>query len=175
MNKDLLENIIKHVLSNFGVIPSRFVNHSKLKSLMSNDFLLDETLKFKDENDNTFENKIWGCQISSGQQDMKILLGDCATDTSIPEYCLLVQLKSCPAYGLYIINSKELDSEPMIACTLDGKSWLECGTYLQATFLAGIEQVKDVGISYSKCSNYKELHTYMLSFLNFHEATFSNG
>jgi hypothetical protein len=170
MNKVLMENIVRHVFANLAVIPSAFVNVDKTKSLMSKDFLLNDSLSFENES-GIIRNKIWGCQISTEQQELKILLGDCSPEKQTPEYCLVVQLKDAPAYGIYLVCNSE-DSEPLIACTLNGKDWMECQTYLQATFLAGMEQIRDVGLSWNKCSDYKNQYDLMVSFIDFHNAVY---
>lgn len=168
MNNTLKETIIKHILSNFGIIFSSFID---TKSLMSNEFLLSKKISYKNEDGKIIKNDVWGCQISSDQQELKILLSNCG-DKTTPEYCLLVQLKNAPAYGVYFIQSDENDSEAMIACTINGKQWIECQTFLQATFLAGIEQIKDIGLSWNKCISYQEQYNLMISFIEFHESIY---
>src|SRR5574339_296325 len=102
MNPHLRAEIVRHVFSNFGIIPSDFVNKEKTRSLMSKDYLLPETLSFEDEDGIISSNKIWGCQLSADVQEIKILAGDCTMDPDSPEFCMLIQLKNAPAYGLYL-------------------------------------------------------------------------
>lgn len=176
MNKTLMENIVRHVFANLAVIPSNFVNLDRTKFLMDKDFLLHDKISFVTDNEGVIHNKLWGCQISAEQQEIKILLGDCSQEKDIPEYALLVQLKNAPAYGVYLVYNDlvpdKADSEPLIACSLDGKEWLECQTYLQATFLAGMEQIRDIGLSWNKCTNYKIQFESLLSFIKFHNTTY---
>ena len=170
MNRKLMEDIVRHIFANLAVIPSTFVNIDKTKSLMSKDFVLNEMLSFENE-DGIINNKIWGCQISVEQQELKILLGDCSQEKNTPEYCLVVQLKDAPAYGVYLVCEPE-NSEALIACTLNGKEWMECQTYLQATFLAGMEQIRDIGAAWNKCINYKNQYDLMISFIDFHSLVY---
>jgi hypothetical protein len=168
MNLQLMEQIVRHVLSNLLVIPSDFINPDHTKSLMNKDFLLEQKLTFESDGVER-KNSIWGCQLSADQQEIKILLGDCTQDQGPSEFCLLVQMKNAPAYGLYLINcSDTFESEPLIACTMNNKDWMRCGTYLQATFLAGMEQIKDIGLAWNKCINYKDQYQLMLSFIKYH-------
>jgi hypothetical protein len=175
MNRILMEDIVRHILSNLAIIPSSFVDPDKTKSLMSKDYLLPEKISFEAESE-VIKNKVWGCQISVEQQELKFLLGDCTQEKNIPEYCLVVKLKDAPAYGMYLVYNDlvggQVDSEPLIACTLNGKEWMECQTYLQATFLAGMEQVRDVGLGWSKCTDYKENYELLLSFIQFHNTVY---
>lgn len=172
MNKQLMENIVKHIFANLAIIPSTFVKLDKTKSLMSKDFILNETLSFEVD-DVVIKNKIWGCQVSTDQQALKILLGDCSQDKQNKEYCLIVQLINAPAYGIYLACDTN-DSEALIACTVNNKDWMECQTYLQATFLAGMEQIRDVGLSWNKCSEYQQQYQLMVSFINFHDSLFGD-
>jgi hypothetical protein len=71
-----------------------------------------------------------------------------------------------------LVNNPEINSEALIACSLDGKAWMECQTYLQATFLAGMEQVRDVGMNWSKCLDYKVHYESLLTFIKFHHTLY---
>ena len=143
---------------------------------MSKDYLLPETLSFEDEDGIISSNKIWGCQLSADVQEIKILAGDCTMDPDSPEFCMLIQLKNAPAYGLYL-SFKESYENPtdgicMIEYSLDYKGWLECNTFLQSTFLAGMEQLKEIGFAWNKASNYQPQYQSLLSFIKFHSTIY---
>ncbi len=178
MNTRLLEQIVRNILENFKVIPSEFVSDEKTKSLMTNEFLLKDTLSFEVDGVNR-TNKIWGCQIFYSESEFKILLGDCSQEDDIPEFCLIFQLKGTPAYGVYLVYNdlvdKEVPSDPLIACSLNETDWLECNTYLQATFLAGMENLKELGLAWKKCTNYRTQFEMMKSFIKFHESHYYDG
>lgn len=169
MNKALTENIIRHILYNFAILPCSFIDSNKTKSLKSKEFLISETLPFE-YNEENISNHVWACQISAEKQEVKIILGDCKQENNIKEFCLLVELKDAPIYGMYLVINDDMNisSEPLIACSIDGKDWMECQTFLQATFLAGMEQIRDAGFSWNKCSEYKNQYNSMLSFIKFH-------
>lgn len=167
MNLALREEIVKHVFANLGMHYGSYVDTKKTRSLISKDFLLKEKLSFRDSQEQTIQNKVWGCQVSVDKSDLKILVGDCSQSKDLPEYCLIIQLTGSPAYGLYLICSDKVDSEAMIAVNVNNNGWMECGTYLQATFLAGMEQIRDVGMNWNKCTNYQEQFEIMENFLKF--------
>lgn len=171
MNYDLMTEIIQHVFANLGIIQSQFVKLDNTKSLISKDLLLKEKLIFEND-DGTVKNNIWGCQISAEEQEIKILVGDCSSDEDIKSYCLIVKLKDAPAYGLcleYVYSGDDLKKDcPMIAVSVNDKDWMECTTFLQSTFLAGMEQIRDLGLSWSKCLNYDEQYKLMLSFIKYY-------
>lgn len=172
MNLLLRAEIIRHVLANFGVIPSDFVDLNKSNSLLNKEFLISEKLSFEDEDGLDIYNKIWGCQISADIQEIKVLLGDCTQEKDYPEYAMIVQLKNAPAYGLYL-SFKESYSDAssnycFMAYSLDSINWLECNTFLQATFLTGMEQLKEIGYSWNKITNYQSQYNSLLSFIKYH-------
>lgn len=173
MNNSLTEQIVHHILSNFGALPSPFINWEKTQSLIDKQYLLSEKLLFEGEGGQTLHKNVYGCQITvADMKVIKVLLADCTQDKSLPEFCLLVQLQDSPSYGLYLVFNKLVedppDSEPMIAVSLNHKDWMPCNTFLQATFLAGMEQIKDLGHNWSVCTKYQSQYETLQSFINFH-------
>ncbi len=171
MNPVLLEEVVKHVFANFGVIPSYFVNRNKSKTLIASEYLLPDKISF-DLDDQVVRKNVWGCQISADTQELKVLLSDCSQEKGILEFAMVVQLKGAPSYGLYIVCGDGIEPEPLLACSLNGKEWMECNTYLQATFLAGMEQVRDLGLHWNKCNNYEGQYEAMMSFIKYHTALY---
>lgn len=171
MNPNLRAEIVRHVFANFGVIPSNYVN-KKTKSLLTKEWLVPEIISFEDEDGIISEHKIWGCQLSADVQEVKVLLADCTQDDKFPEFCLLIQLKNAPAYGLYLEFHGSFEDPSSSACMLkysiDGKSWADCSTFLQATFLAGMEQIRETGFAWQKITNYKLQHQLLLKFIEHH-------
>lgn len=167
MNRQLLESIVRHVFANLAVIPSEFVNIDKTRSLLEPEWLLKKTLTFTDENEN-HKGQVWGCQLSADTQEVRMLLGDCSQEPGVKEYCLIVSLKNAPSYGLYWIQSDSVENEPLIACSVNGTDWLECNTFLQASFLAGMEQIRETGLAWNKCKSYDEEFAKMISFIEYH-------
>lgn len=169
MNKSLTKEIVYHILSGFGLLWAEFIDLDKIKSIKSVDYLLSEKVSFEDDEGKTIVKKIWGIQLSIENQDLKILITDCSLEKDISEYAALIQLKDTPAYGMYLVTSSDLiDSEALIAVSVDNKNWMQCSTYLQATFLAGMENAKEIGFSWNKCQDYKQQYDLLLSFIKYH-------
>lgn len=173
MNLILREHIIKHILASLRIIPSKFIDQNITKAIMSKEYILDKTFDFIVD-DEVIHNKIWGCQLSAEDRELKIILADCSQETDIFEYCLLVQLKNAPAYASYFVFGDQVDSEALLACNVNESGWLECNTYLQATFLAGMEQLKDINLTWSKCLNYDKQIDLIKSFIEYHDLLFGN-
>lgn len=172
MNHFLLKEIVSHVMANFGVIPSIFVDHEKTNSLMDPAYLISEKILFEEEG-RQYQGKIWGCQLSVAQTEVKVLLGECTTNLEFPQFALVLQSKDAPVYGLYLcyndLSNHPLDSEPDLSVSLNNKDWMDCNTFLQATFLAATEQVRELQLPWKKCIEYKEMHKALLSFMNYHD------
>lgn len=159
MNKDLLDQIIKHIFSLLLIIPSSFVNDKTSKSLKSNNYLLDNEIFFEDNEDG---NKIWGATLSLNDAEIKLILLDCDND----EYCLLVKLTDAPVYCLYY--SPNIDYISMAFIT--NNNWIICNTFLQASFLAAMEKVREFNFSWSKCSTIDEEYKLLISFINYYNS-----
>ena len=172
MNIILTEYIIKHILCGFKVIDSLFIDN-RSKSLLDNNFLLKEKLLFTID-ENLLKNNIWGCLFRIEDNNIKIILGDVSRDSTIKEYCLIIHLHNSPIYGLYIINDNK-DTQALIAHSQNGDEWSVCNMYLQATFLAGMEYIKDYLILPEKCFEYALEYKAMLSFINFHSKIFEDN
>lgn len=173
MNPKLTEEIAYHILAHLGVLPSTFVNRDLTKSIIDKPYLLSEKISLETENGDVLKKNIYGCQAKIGDvKEIKMMLADCTEDKQWPEYCLLVQLKDAPAFGVYLVYSgqseEKVDPEVLIAVSPDKEHWMPCSTYLQATFLAGMEQVRDSGFGWGKCTDYQELYKQLLSFIKFH-------
>ena len=176
MNPVLRAEIVRHIFANFGVIPSDYIDSTKTKSLISKEYLIPEKLSFEDENGVISDNKIWGCQLSASEQEIKVLLADCSQEDDSPEYCLIVQVKNAPVYGVYLTFnesfSRSVGNSCMIAYSLDSNMWIECSTFLQATFLGGMEQIRETGFAWQKISNYQSQYQALTSFIKYHSAIY---
>jgi hypothetical protein len=170
MNVILMEHIVRHILSNFGVVPSSFIDYTQTRSLHSKEFMLEQKLLFRGESGDIIRNPVYGCQVAVDQKEFKILLGDCSQDSEIPEFCLIVQFTDNPSYGVYLVCDPSVDSEALIAVSINEKDWMPCNTFLQATFLAAMEQLKDIGLGWSKCTDYQKNYETLLTMINFHNA-----
>lgn len=168
MNNLLMEQIARHILANLGVLPVSFIDYQKIQSLTTKDFLLNQKLMFKNADGDVIKNSVYGCQITIEQKELKILVGDCSQDKDVPEFCVVSQLTGYPGYGLYMVCDPNLDSEALIAVTVNDKDWMPCTTFLQATFLAAMEQLKDLGLGWVKCTNYQKHYDILLSMIKFH-------
>lgn len=167
MDLVLMEHIVRHIYEGLGLLPAVYLDPFRTQSLATKDFKLhDKKLVFQD-GDRVLHRPIYACQISLGGKDFKIMAGDCSQG-DVPEFCVVIQLTDMPAYGMYLICDPTLDREALIAVSLDNQHWMPCSTFLQATLLAAMEQLKDVAIGWIKCTKYQNQYEQLLSMINFH-------
>lgn len=175
MSKHLTEQIAYHIFASLGILSSNFVDKKSMRSILDKSFLLSEKISFEDEG-KVIRNNVYGCQVTvSDNKELRMLVADCTQDKKYPEFALLVQLKDSPSFGVYSIVNNKVDSETLIAVSADHQNWMPCSVYLQATFLAGMEQTRDVGFGWAKASDYSDQYQQLLSFIKFHHSYYQEA
>lgn len=167
MSYELQEPLIKHILYKLGILSEN--QKKSFNSLLAPYYELKEKIKFSSSDNEIITNKIYGCQISTGSQEIKMILGNLLINNENVkqnDYYLIIHLKDAPYYA--INYSTEFNNE--ICYSLDGKEWANCSMYLQACLLAGMEQISDSGLSWVDCVNYKDEYNSLLSFIDHLEA-----
>jgi len=149
MNKSLEEEIVNHILKNFG-----FNNKLIHNYLIDNNHLLMSDMDLFE--DNEYKSPLWGLSATISDIKFNIFHGMiCDVDGNIS--IIIVNIDNLPTYGIYD------GEEKLIYCKTLESDWMKCSTYLQGTFLAGMEQVKELGIVYDTAN----IHDFdMQSFKN---------
>lgn len=155
MNIHLRNEIVKHIIHNLGI------TDSSMKSLRSNQFLLDKKISFEIDNENVNKD-IFGCEMVFEQKKIVMLLTNCSVDKL--EFSVILDIQDSPRYGLYFSFE---DQESILAVSLNGTEWMQCNTFLQSTFLAGMEQIKDFGFPWKKCANFENEYEVLKSFIEY--------
>lgn len=169
MSAELTEQIIRHVYYCLGVkLPGK---DSLVYSISQPEYLIPQKITYDDGQ----TGDVWGIKFDIADNELSILLADCTQD-NVPEFALLVNLKDTPAYGAYLIykeySAEEMDSAPLIACSVMPESWTECSTYLQATFLMGMEKIREINAPINALSDSEEMYKNLLSFIRFYQERF---
>jgi hypothetical protein len=167
MNIDLTYQIAHHILSGLMVLQSDFVNQINCRALTDQQYLLPEKISFND-GDRIIDNNVYGCQMTFGGKEFKMILADCSSNKDNKEYCLFSQLNGSPPYCIYFNEKDKL--ETLIAVNSTKKFWMPCTIFIQATFLAGMENIKDVAYGWSKCAKYAEEYKQLKSFIDYHNS-----
>lgn len=170
MNSKLTEQIIRHVYNCLGIkLPNKI---NSVHSIMQPEYLLSSKISFDDGT----SNDIWGLEFEVSKSDdmfVKIIIANMA-DGNVPEYAMLVAAKDTPSYACYLAYDEysaadEVSDRPMIACNIQNTSWAECSTYLQASFLCGMEKIREINSSYRRLGN-EALSKQLIEFIKFYHA-----
>lgn len=170
MNRRLTEAMVEHIYESFGIMPSEFISANS-HPLINAAYLLPDKLRFEVDGE-LVQHSVWGCQVNISGKEFKVLLGDCSDETHA--FAMVVCGKDLPSWGLYL-RFDDNAKEAMIGCSVandKNNAWLEASTFLQASFLAGMEQLRDSGMPWVMLSQHKEEFQRLLSFIKFHTATY---
>ena len=136
----LTHEIIAHILYDFGIF-------SDSLSIKKEDFKKSSKFNFEDSGALT-ERFIYSIKSSIENRQLKVYFLDASSKIS-EEYSLLIEIDNLPIYGLYFYEDQE-GERSIISSSLDKKSWFNCSIFLQATFLAGMEQLKELKFPWEK-------------------------
>lgn len=160
MQNKLTNEILFHIYSNIGlVVPTKI-------SLQSNEYLLPQSLELEGGG----KLNLWGSEVSINSSKLELLLAELTEDDREKEYVLVVKLEDCPAYGCYLllestVVDKNVPRHGKIFFSLEKTHWLPTSIYLQASFLAGMEQLKEVPSFWDKLNSETSLVSEMKSLI----------
>lgn len=164
--KPLTQEIVKHIFSKLGVGSNLHLAYS---SIMDDNFLLEKKLCLVNDEDEDVNNNMWSGKITVEEKDFRLLLADCSA-LDEKEYALIISLEDSPEYGCYFSITDPESS--FIACRLNG-FWVQATVYMQATFLAGMEQVKDLSTPWQSNNKTEDLYQKLVEFIKHHDEALS--
>lgn len=88
---------------------------------------------------------------------------------------IVVKLEGQPAYGCALIGSDNFYWSGFIAVEIKPKVWIPANVFIQATFLAGLEQLKELAGQYEKIDDLTEMYALLEEFIAFREKTEEKG
>jgi hypothetical protein len=162
----LAQEIVKHIFTKLGVGNEL---HRAYTSIIDSNFLLDRKLCLINDEDEEINNNMWSCKLTVEEKDFRLLLADCSA-LNDKEYALIISLQGSPEYGCYFSMT---DSESSaIGCLLNG-FWIPATVYMQATFLAGMEQIKDLSMPWQFNDKTDDLYEKLVEFIKHHDEAIS--
>jgi hypothetical protein len=158
MSEQLTNQIVKHVLDNVGITDEKQV------SILQ--FLTDKTIQFDVEDGELATAEVWACQTLVDNVRFRMMYSHLDGDM-----IFVSKLDECPTYGCSLIIDNEItyNLDGFIGLKMNDQNWIPTTIFLQATFLAGMEQLKDLSGGYSKCSDHEDLLSDLKSFISFKE------
>lgn len=157
----LINAIVEHIFTNLGFMDGR------THSLIAEPLKTDDHIAVQDEDQETHY-PVYACETHITQAKI-IMAGVVFTDnsnpTAVPDMAVVVNIEDCPTYGCYLSQG-----EGLIAFTIKDNTWMEANTFLSATFLAGMENLRDVVHPYTQCKDTKSIHQALIAFLKYVDA-----
>jgi len=155
---NLTHEIIKHILSKLGVDNELNKFYS---SITDQAFLSDKKISFVDDAGSEIHQNLWTCKMMVDQKQFAMLFADCSINDD-KQYALVISLEGSPAYGCYFSSNDYNDSA--IYCFLN-ESWLISTIYVQATFLSGMEQIRELNLAWVYNDNIDDLYSKLIKLI----------
>lgn len=166
---EITNAIVKHIFKNLGIFNDVPI------SICNEVFLTDKQISYSGDDGEKFA-LVWACQTSVEGKKLSMICTSLITpnenDVDYIENFVLVKLEGQPAYGCYLIADETATyiDAGFIATELKPKTWIPTTTFLQATFLAGMEQLRDLTSKYDPIPNSEELFGLLKDFISYHES-----
>lgn len=145
--------IVNHIFENLGVTLKNKV------SIKNDSFLTNERIEYTDEDNNSSETLVWGCETTIESSKFIILL----TEFPDNEYFLITKLENCPTYGCHLNPGGDC----IVGFALNPNNWLKANVAIQANFLAGMENLKDISSGWIKLKENKSFFDELRSFVEY--------
>jgi len=160
----LTHEIAAYILEGFGI-------NSNKKSIKTDEYKTSSVIKFEYK-DNIIERNIYSIKSIADDREIKIYFLDISS-SDVEEYAFIIGIDKLPIYGIYFYEEGD-DIRSSICTSADKQNWLECNIFLQATFLAGMESIKELNFVWKWDKNdlseqEKELVFSFIDHYNSHE------
>ena len=160
MNQNLKLEIVNHIFIRFGI---NFSANDYLKQgFIFDNMLCDLKVKVA-ESDVIVEKSLWTAQLQVADSLMRCMICD-LSDDKLNEYALVFRLDNLPLYGIRL--SDDIEDFGTFKYQVSPSKWIPASTFLQATVLAGIEQLADLPTNWTSCTDHVgTLHESIIDFL----------
>lgn len=155
----LTDCIVNHVFDNLGIT---LLTKTSFRSPL---FKLQDSIEYDDEN----HALLYGAEIKIENSMFRMLLADFSEDETYSEYAMVMKLEGCPSYGCYLrVDGATGDPEDGLICFSNKSNvWFKSNVGIQATFLAGMENLRDVNATWNKLSKTTDLIEELKSFFEY--------
>lgn len=147
--------IVKHIFARLGIDNNL---NKYYASITDSEFLIDKKLVLVD-GDTDISNNIWSAKAEIGDISIKLMIASCSLDNS-QEHAMVIHMDNSPIYGCYFGSGT---NEANIFVNIS--EWVDTTIFMQASLLAGMEQIKELNIAWSRNDDYDELYSKLVSFI----------
>ena len=156
----LTNSIVEHIFHNLGFLDAR------TNSLISETLLTDHTITYEDEEEHKLP--VYACETRITQSQI-VMAGVVFPSEGIrQEMAVVVHTQDCPIYGCYLwyeSGSQPVESEGQILMSLKDNTWMDTTTFVQASFLAGMEHLRDLRQAFTVCKDAKPIYQSLVAFI----------
>lgn len=153
----LTNSIVEHILTNLGFMDQRD------NSLFAAPLLTEHSITYEDDG-TEHHYEVYACETLITQAKITMIGVSFPIDEAFKEMAVVISIENCPTYGCFF---NQEDGEGLIAFTMKDNAWMAANMYVQATFLAGMEGLRDVVNPFTKCRETKDIHQTLVSFLKY--------
>jgi hypothetical protein len=107
---------------------------------------------------------VWAIEGKLGSNNFQITLSELMVSEDCQEYFLLSKFEDSPTYCSYLCVEDNEPTQSNLCYSPKPDVWIPTNVYLQATYLAGMESLRDVLVEWNSLSNSSEIFTDLLSF-----------
>lgn len=153
-NRLLTREIVRHVLTSFGVSVTSVTDNS----LISHELLTDKKLRIKYEDETEIDHLVFAGQLSIGKDaKFKAVAIDLTIESESPEFCCVFRLEKLPLHGMKLCYDGE-DTGLFKIHDETGKAWSDAPIIVQAMILGGVEQVISYGLLWEPLTDFADLY-----------------
>ncbi len=167
MSIKLTNTILEHIFTNLGFMDQR------KNSLLSTKLLTDFKITFED-NGTESHNEVYVCETAITQAKITIAGTYFSLDDHEKDMAIVVKIENCPTYGCYLSQDKDGVHNGLLSFLLKNDAWIAANTFMQASFLAGMEQLRDIINPFNVCQDPKDIYEALISFLKYHDSLEDN-
>lgn len=129
-------------------------------------FKLKEKFTCTNLNSDKVEASVWAIEGQIGSEKFYSLLCEIDKVRDFSEYILLSKLEDSPTYGSYLCIEDDEPTQSVLSYSPKESIWLPTNVYLQATYLAGMESLKDVLVEWHALEHPIDFLKELQSFYN---------
>jgi hypothetical protein len=153
-NKLLTREIVRHILTSFGVSSTSVTDNS----LIGHDLLTSKKVRIKYDDEAEIDHLVFAGQLSIGKDaKFKAIAIDLTTESESPEFCCVFRLENLPLHGLKLCYDDE-DTGLFKIHDDTGKAWADAPIVVQAMILGGVEQVVSYGLLWEPLTDFADLY-----------------
>lgn len=156
----LTDHIVEHIFTNLGMI------NVKQNSIFLPELIIEPKITFE-ENGKEQHHDVFVCEGAINQAKMIIAAAKIENEDHTQELLAVISLENSPTYGCRLSLNEKSINDGVIVFQIKDKTWLEANIFIQASFLAGMEQLRDLSATFTICSQTESIYQHLLTLIKY--------